>query len=233
MVFEQSEEIQDQLLDFIDRDASLEPDIMAGNILGQFLSESVQTGQKIVQLIVRAADYNLAIGFLSSFGLQMDVESLPADLGVTCFWNKYHALSSEPLLKDIAPVQKEFHSLNEQHSDVAVLVTSGLIEPAAVSGNLRRVRERFGPRDLLVVTPTATYDEIETLDHYLREDRIYDARLLLAVEPSYRDRVRLRLKERQSHDIPGDTYRYPGDLDQLRERYIQYRVGRLTQGIQF
>jgi hypothetical protein len=222
VVFEHSDEIQQRFLNEINPETTSWAEMSAGRVLGEYLLESVYTGQKIVQLIFRATDYNLALGMLDRLESHADVESLPADLGSSCFWNKYHALE-DPIF-DIAPVHKETHSLEKQHSDVAVLVTSGLSEPAAISGNLRRVRERFGPAELLVATPTATYEEIMKLLNYLVRDRILDARLLLAASPQHSKQVRSLLHDRSSYDIPDDTHRYPEKLDHLREDYLAYRA---------
>ncbi|MBB3394204.1 MULTISPECIES: hypothetical protein [unclassified Rhizobium] len=227
---ELSEAIEDQFLEFSSTKSGDRATIerLAGFFLGNLLKEKVPVAQQVVQVVIRAADLLYADGFIDSLAQATDAEALPADIGVTCYWNEYHRLSAEAPLPDIAPLYREYHALEKGGVDVTALVTSGLSEPAAISGNLRRVRERTGSTHLLVVTSTATQEEIDILADYLSEDRIYDARLLLGADPSVQHRLRRLLPQIASENVPDNSYTYPSFLDGLHERYGEYRANRMA-----
>ena len=145
------------------------------------------------------------------------------EVGVSCYWNDYHRLSLTAPLPDIAPLFRECHAFHKEAADVAVMVASGLSEPAAISGNLHRIVERTAASNLFVVTPTATAQEVAHLEHYLYQDRIFGVRLLLGVDLANQIQLRTLLPQRTSNEASLDSADYPSYFEGLRETFSEYR----------
>jgi hypothetical protein len=124
-------------------------------------------------------------------------------------------------------VSKEYSGVAATSVGITAFLTSGIGEPAAISGNIRRARERCSSNDLLILTPAASDVEIEQLKAYLYEDRIYDAHLLVGAAPKNQHLVRRFLRQNASENLTEDTYALPSFLDQVRDRYREYRAGDL------